>query len=129
VVATRDEREFYRAKVEREGRRYQPALLFPLERIPANKPHIKLLKADRNARIWVELYQPAQKAVIDTTTQWVEKLVYDVFETTGEFIGRVHLPANSSFATAQADKLWVIQRDSLNVPTIVRYSMRFAARR
>jgi hypothetical protein len=123
VVPSREEREFYRAEIERSGRRIEAGTTVPLSDIPEVKPHIKALKSDRDARIWVELYQPAQKTVVDTTTKWIEKVVFDVFEATGEFAGRVRLPDGATFATAMGNQLWLVQHDTFDVPTLVRYSM------
>jgi hypothetical protein len=55
------------------------------------------------------------------TTRWMEPLVYDVFAPTGEFLGRIRLPARSSFGNARGNRLWLIATDDYEVPTLVRF--------
>jgi hypothetical protein len=55
----------------------------------------------------------------------VEPVVFDVFAVTGEFLGTVRLPARATFAAARDDKLWLVQRDELDVPRVVRYRVQF----
>jgi hypothetical protein len=51
----------------------------------------------------------------------MEPLVYDVFAPTGEFLGRIRLPARSSFGNARGNRLWLIATDDYEVPTLVRF--------
>ncbi|MBK9549271.1 MAG: hypothetical protein IPO52_09280 [Gemmatimonadetes bacterium] len=49
--------------------------------------------------------------------------VYEVFEPTGRFLGRVAFPPRARFAEAQGDQVWAIVRDADDVPAVVRFKV------
>ncbi len=116
--------------------------------VPQVKPFFKSIRADYDGRVWATLYQPGRRVAIEPsaapkaggeepalprgpapTHRWVEPLVYDVFAPTGEFLGTVRLPERSTFGAARDDKLWLVVRDELDVPRVVRYRMQFGTAR
>ena len=75
-------------------------------------------------------YPPLEGLVIGMDgTLWVQKrpmaagVPYLATEPNGEVIGALVLPGRSRIAAAQRDRIWVIERDSLNVESVVRYAV------
>jgi hypothetical protein len=84
---------------------------------------------DDDGRIWVWLFMPSVRG---TTTDaagasraaWTEPVsAHDVYAPTGDFLGSVQFPQRATFAAAKGDKLWLVVKDSLDVPRVVRYLM------
>lgn len=83
--------------------------------IPRTKPYIRSLTSDHLGRVWVEVYVAAEKRTNipprpperGPLVTWRERTTYDVFAPTGEFLGRVALPAESVLMTVRNDRLWV----------------------
>ena len=46
-----------------------------------------------------------------------------VLDASGSPIGRVRLPARSSVSSADASECWVVERDALDIPYVVRYEI------
>ena len=89
-----------------------------------------------DGRIWVLRYVQAQKVEVDPAAaadlpparrpyQWVEPVVYDVFESDGRFVGEVRPPEGAYFLTATNDRMWVLQSSPEGIPQLVRYRVQF----
>ncbi|WP_419949277.1 hypothetical protein [Candidatus Palauibacter sp.] len=52
-----------------------------------------------------------------------DERVWLVLDASGAGIGRVRLPASSSVGSANGAEVWVVERDALDIPYIVRYEI------
>jgi hypothetical protein len=147
VAVSEAERRALLYELEYAVRRQDATVNPVISLIAEEKPHFKSLCTDVDGRIWVELHREAVREEIDTvprprppgvralqlpsagvtmrrpTERWVEPLVYDVFNNDGEFFGRVAIPAGATFGAASGQHLWLVLRDDMAVPRLVRYRM------
>jgi hypothetical protein len=97
--------------------------------IPRDKPPYKRLWADGTGRIWVMVSMPA---VADTSVRptagrvwgrdkWVEPVVFDIFEPSGRYIGRVPMPTRTMPIEARGDTVWATTTDAHGVPAVRRF--------
>jgi hypothetical protein len=99
--------------------------------IPDTKPAFRQIRVGRDGRIWVLLYQPAERQDIaapdgqpvNPGRVWVEPVVFDVFEPDGRYLGAVRVPRETNIQVARGDYVWGITRDSLDVQYIERLSL------
>lgn len=56
-----------------------------------------------------------------TPTYWSEPSTWERFDTAGTFTGRIALPDGVRPRALRGDRLWAIVRDSMDVPSVVRY--------
>lgn len=115
--------------------------------IPREKPPLRDLYVDVDGRIWVQLSQPARlNPSIPTPREptgeigaarhrWLEPLVFDVFEPSGRYVGRVRFPdgvgdtmlgPKIGFAI-QGDTAWAVSYDQDDVPIVKRYRIRWGS--
>ncbi len=124
-----DERRDLAEAITRDMRKVDPTWRWSGPEIPRTKPHIRELVVARDGRIWVARSMPAERrASADTTAgapaEWIEPTTYDIFEPDGRLRGEVTLPASTKLHLALGDRVWAVQRDSLDVPAIVRFRVR-----
>jgi hypothetical protein len=84
---------------------------FDRRRIPDVKPLLRAFASDERGRLWLELWDEAGT-------------VYHVFSPSGEWIARVRVDAESARGRqfkVRANTLYIISRDSLGVPSVMRY--------
>lgn len=136
VPVSETERTEQRAMAENGLRRTDPNWTWTVAEIPQTKPAYKSFFVALDGRVWVELSmpgepipaadlptppagQPVGQAAPTITTR--EPSVYDVFSPEGRLLGRVALPPKTSARQARGDRVWAVQRDSLDVPYAVRF--------
>jgi hypothetical protein len=61
--------------------------------------------------------------------RWVEPVAWDVFGSRGEYVGRLVLQDNQTWGNATGEKVWIIERDADDVPTLTRYRIARSVRR
>ena len=71
---------------------------------------------------------PAERRPPSDTTpgapnEWIEPTTYDIFDREGRLFGEVTIPDGTRLHLALGEKVWAVQRDSLDVPTIVRFRL------
>ena len=116
--------------------------------IPQVKPHIRDLFVSDEARIWVKVSQPGrldrsvairttpatpqERNEIDAERRWREPTVFDVFEPTGAYVGRIRFPddgAQPGFPhpgyVIRGDTVWSAVHDSDGVPSVKRYRVKW----
>lgn len=102
-----------------KSRSPQPGVRMPepvLAKIPAVKPALRDLFADRDGRVWLDTYTTAEKRNIpprpsgDARPQitWRERSTYDVFANSGQYLGHVTLPAEHQLLDARGDRVWTL---------------------
>jgi hypothetical protein len=104
-----------------------------LPELPRDKPPWRALLVDADGRIWVERYTRAEHHPDLVTAaasfgwpnvNWVEPVVYDLFDPRGSFIGSVTLPDRSEMLYASGAHVWVRWRGPFDEHYVIRYSMR-----
>jgi hypothetical protein len=97
--------------------------------IPDTKPAYRQLLVDMDGRIWVNLYQKAERRErVDSEEpnprrDWPQPTVYDVFEPDGRYVGAVRIPRETQVHVMQGDYVWGVTRDSLDVQYIERFKL------
>ena len=114
--------------------------------VPKVKPPLRNLYVDMDGRFWVELSQPSQlnrSVAIPATPKeagsvvarqrWTEPMVFDVFEPSGTYVGRVRFPDGVGVSalgpragyTIQGDTVWAVSRGQDDVPFVKRYRIKW----
>ena len=97
--------------------------------IPNTKPAYRQLAVGMDGRIWVRLYQRAERREpVDSERpnprrDWPEPTVYDVLEPDGRYLGAVHVPRETTISVMRGDYVWGVTRDSLDVQYIERFRL------
>ena len=89
--------------------------------VPRYKPPIKRLSFSSDGQLLVSVSMPSRFV----NGEWVEPTVYDVFDASGRFRGRVHLPDAFTLGHLKDDELWGVWRDDYAVESIRRYSIQW----
>lgn len=105
--------------------------------IPAEKPYFRSLEVDADGRIWVRRSQPGERVPDAELAEqaaargggpprfpprrWREPMAYDVFAPDGRLLGHLPVPRGTSLHHMRGDTVWGVQRDSLDVPYVVRF--------
>jgi len=104
--------------------------------IPDTKPPFRDVIVGQDGRIWVQLSQPGYPYRSEAEAQEEERIsnrpqlryrehaVFDVFEPDGTYLGAVRAPdefRTSPEPVLRGDYVWVVTRDDLDVPRVVRY--------
>jgi hypothetical protein len=109
--------------------------------IPEMKPWFKQIAVGADGRIWISISRPGEEIpeaelpeprIVNETVlpvrKWREPVSYDVFESDGSYVGRVAMPAGSTWRAARGDKVWAVTRDSLDLEHITRFRMSVGSR-
>lgn len=114
--------------------------------IPDRKPAFRSLQVAADGRVWVQRSRPGERipdeelAELEASRRgdgpsripprrWRERLAFDVFEPDGRFVGHLLVPRRTSLMHMRADTVWAVERDSLDVPYVVRFRLVPPARR
>lgn len=107
-----------------------------LTQLPAEtarvKPAYRSLHTDKSGRVWVWLYGPIEpKAQLEEAIEgrpppwpFLEPKVFDVFETDGTYLGRVHVPAGVTVRHFGVDTLWGVREGEMGEAYVVRMRLR-----
>lgn len=103
--------------------------------IPREKPAFKDIQTDADGRIWVRPYVPAVRnpeppgrVTGYARRTWREPVVFDVFEPTGRYLGRLTLPWDSRMLEATGDRLWLRIKGEMDESYLVRYRLEVPGR-
>ena len=98
--------------------------------VPKEKAPLGFIRIDRTGRIWASVTSPSERLPNTELAlprnnapppyRFTAPNVWEVFETSGRFLGRVELPRRASLVEADGDDIWLIQRDSDGLPAVVR---------
>ena len=141
-AAEREERE---ASATWNMRRTDPAWRWNGPPIPDAKPYFTQIRVAQDGRVWVRLSQPGELDPDADTTRaaspgvtsagagaapsggdarpvlrYREPQVWDVFSPEGRFLGQVQFPHDFTLFALRGDHVWGVQRDELDVQSIVR---------
>jgi hypothetical protein len=83
--------------------------------VPRTKPPIRALRSDHLGRVWVDVFVKAEKRNDPPRPPgdprplltWKERTTYDVFSPTGDYLGRVGLPAETVVLAIRDNRILV----------------------
>ncbi|MCH7683755.1 MAG: hypothetical protein IIB35_08615 [Gemmatimonadetes bacterium] len=125
------EKAAWRESITSSMRRGNPRWRWDGPDIPDTKPAFRELKVGLDGRIWVWLYQKAEKQEVEAPGDgpanprqvWPEPTVFDVFEPDGRYVGAVRVPGETTIHVMKGDHVWGVTRDSLDVQYIERFRL------
>ncbi|MBP6571142.1 MAG: 6-bladed beta-propeller [Gemmatimonadales bacterium] len=100
--------------------------------IPREKPLLRAILSGLDGRVWVRtsLASRSSDVTVDTSLplarrprRWTEDFAWDVFESTGRYLGRITLPTRAEPHVMRGDRIWGIVRDADDVPSVVRWKI------
>ena len=120
IQVSEDERAYERERlIDVMTRMSLPTRRVP--EIPRHKPPVRRLYFSSDGQLVVWASVPSRFV----NGKWVESTVYDVFDPTGRFRGRVHIPDGFSMGYLKDDELWGVWRDEDGVESIRRYKIQW----
>jgi hypothetical protein len=101
--------------------------------IPAEKAFIQSIMVGDDGRIWARVYQEAElDAAVEVSAaansierRWLAPVVYDVFEPSGVYVGRVRFPEQLRVHSARDDVVWATHALPDGEPKLVRFRVRW----
>jgi hypothetical protein len=129
------ERSWDQERITFNLRQTDPSWSFNGPPIPATKPPVAGLHVARDGRIWVRVAVPSVEIPEaereaprgpatgprpPVRTHRDASTTFEVFAPSGEFLGRVEMPANIQWMEADGDRVWYIGRDADGLAAIVR---------
>jgi hypothetical protein len=132
VAVEADEKANLTERITAQFRRSTPNWRWEGPSIPDTKPPIRYITLDAEGRIWVTRSLPSVPLEPDPDAdppapnapppaRWREPVAYDVFAPDGHFLGHLPVPRRTSLLYMRGDTAWASVRDSLDVPTVVRF--------
>ena len=106
--------------------------------VPETKPPYSNLYVADDGRIWVVVATPSEefrtvaeaeeeeRATGNVVNRWRAPIELDVFERTGEYLGRVTTPQGFSLSPRpvfRGETVWAVIRDELDVPRVARLEL------
>ena len=113
-------------------RRTDPGYQWNGPDIPDLKPAYRGLSVGDDGRIWVTVSQPSEPVAPEEAPSgppggggplrtWREPTVYEVFEPSGQFLGRVAVPPRANVMRMRGNHAWGAVVDSLDIPYVTRF--------
>lgn len=134
VAVSAGERAAEEDRVTTAMRRLDPSWRWNGPPIPPIKPIFADISPARDGRIWVQLHQPGERVPDDELepgpdgrrplARFRERVVWDVFEPDGRYLGQVFAPEGFSTSPRPAldrDRVWGVMRDDLGVEYLTRF--------
>jgi hypothetical protein len=103
----------------------------PIPDVPRFKPPVRAISVGDDGRLWVRVAVPSERfnrppppPGAFAEPNWREPAVYEVFESTGVFLGRATLPEGAvAIAVSRGDEVWCIVRDADEVHSLRKYQL------
>ena len=98
--------------------------------VPKEKPLLRAVRVGDAGRFWVGVHAPAVQSIgsgdalqrpLEAPDAWREPEIWDVFQHSGEYLGRIQLPLGATALAMRKDRIWGLVRDDDGVPSIVRW--------
>lgn len=127
-----DERRSYQEYMEARSGVPMASTPRPTTSLPSTKPQFSQLHSDLDGRIWVKLHtkaEPFDPPVLPLRQgqpklppiRWRERVVWDVFQRDGRYLGQLELPRETDLSEAKGSRIWAIQRGEDDEQYVVRY--------
>jgi len=120
VVLTEAERADISASVDSQIRRLGEPGIRPPPSARA-KPLINRVVVADDGRVFVRVNAPSQRV----GRQWVEPVVFDVFDATHRYLGTFNVPTGFRLVRVVGDRVWGVYRDQDGVEVVQRYRVEF----
>lgn len=137
VAIDHDERRDIEERLLAIAHRQDPSFRWSSSPVPTRKPLFSDLRFDNAGRLWVRRSVPSVRLADKPersvrsggvpSPRWREPVVYDLFDPTGSYMGYVSIPTNATLLLSERDGVWLVERDSVDVPSIVRYRLALSA--
>lgn len=125
VALGRGEADAARERVTRALRRVDPAWRWRGPELPTHKPIIADLVPTADGRLLVRRHVAAVTlagtGADAASAEWAEPQVYDVYGRDLMPVGELSLPPGARLHWFSGQQLWGVERDALDVASIVRY--------
>ena len=133
VALAAAERANYQEVLEARSRNPMARTSAPPSRVPTVKPYFFELHSDLDGRIWVRLYTMGEpfdppapvphqgEPSPGPPIRWRGKVIWDVFQSDGKYLGQLELPPRTTFFEAKGNQVWAIQRGEDDEQYVVRY--------
>ncbi len=125
-----DENAAERERITFSMRRIDPSWSFSGD-LPTTKAPIVELRTTRDGRVWVGVATPTepipeaereeQRPNAAPVRRFRSPAVFEVYDASGRFAGRVAFPPRSRLVDADGDRVWLIVRDGDGLPGIARF--------
>ena len=140
VPVNPDEADIRRAQVTKNFEENFPGWKWNGPPIPDVKPAYGDLLVSEEGRIWVQVSTPSERRIGEAERRAEEQrterpvnpfrapVVFDVFEPTGEYLGRVEAPdgfRSYPLPVIRDRTVWAVVTDELDVPRLHRFDVRF----
>jgi hypothetical protein len=114
-------------------RQTQPAWSWTGSDLPDAKAPLTGITVTRDGNIWARVATASERIPTEELPPLREKspplrhyrtpTVYEVFSTSGRFLGRVPMPPRTTMFQADGDFIWGIMRDKDDLPSVVRFRL------
>lgn len=122
------ERAEQKAFIEQQLRRIKGSQSGRVQSVPRLKPFFQGLYIGDEGRLWVkvhvasERYSPVpQSNELVAPLRWREGNVFDVFEPSGLYIGRVRVPDGMRILKFAGDRIWAVSKGDFDVEVLKQY--------
>lgn len=126
-----EERDEEKARITYAMRRTDPGWTWSGPPIPEVKAPISGLFLAADGRIWVTVPvpsepvpaedQPVRRDSLAPVMHYRTPLVYEVYSSSGRFLGRIAFPGRTRLVEARDNFVWAIVRDADDLPAVVRF--------
>lgn len=138
VAVNSGEASLLRRRIERNYRDQFPGWSWNGPEIPDTKPPFSALFVGENGRIWVQVPTPSEEFMTVAEARDEERatgrilnryrspVAFDVFEPSGDYLGRVNAPTGFSTSPRpvfRGETVWATVRDEFDVQRVVRFEL------
>lgn len=131
VPVPSEERAQERESIIYNMRQTEPGWTWRGPELPSAKAPVMGLFVARDGRLWVRVAAPSEpipaaelpvtRDTLRPVVRYRTPVVYEVFEPTGTFLGRIALPPRTTLMEADGDTVWAIQRDEDDLQAVARF--------
>jgi hypothetical protein len=114
-------------------RQTQPAWSWTGPDLPDAKAPLTGITVTRDGNIWARVATPSELIPAEELPPATEKgppvrryrspTTYEVYSSTGRFLGRVPMPPRTTMFQADGDHVWAISRDQDDLPSVIRFRL------
>lgn len=136
-----DERSEEKERITWNMRQTQPGWTWSGPEIPETKAPLAGILVARDGNIWVRVASPSERIPDGELPlkgetrpggrpgsqapirRYRSPVIYEVYHSSGRFLGRVPLPPRTTLIQADGDSFWGITRDADDLPAVTRFRL------